>query len=88
MVIMSILGIPDEDEPMMLRLTQEYFGSSDAEPMRGRISYVRIGCRFYYTQEYIDGYTREHSMRRLAAERTTYVSSRRGSTGYPSAAER
>jgi cytochrome P450 len=36
MVIMSILGVPDEDEPMMLRLTQEYFGSNDAELNRGR----------------------------------------------------
>ena len=36
MVIMSILGVPDEDEPMMLRLTQEYFGSNDAELNRAR----------------------------------------------------
>ncbi|HEY1706916.1 MAG TPA: cytochrome P450 [Rhizomicrobium sp.] len=36
MVIMSILGVPDEDEPMMLRLTQEYFGNNDAELNRGR----------------------------------------------------
>jgi len=36
MVIMSILGVPDEDEPMMLRLTQEYFGSNDAELNRGK----------------------------------------------------
>lgn len=36
MVIMSILGVPAEDEPMMLRLTQEYFGNNDAELNRGR----------------------------------------------------
>jgi cytochrome P450 len=36
MVIMSILGVPGEDEPMMLRLTQEYFGSNDAELNRGK----------------------------------------------------
>jgi cytochrome P450 len=36
MVIMSILGVPDEDEPMMLRLTQEYFGNNDAELNRGK----------------------------------------------------
>jgi cytochrome P450 len=35
-VIMSILGVPEEDEPLMLRLTQEYFGNSDAELNRGR----------------------------------------------------
>lgn len=31
MVILSILGVPFEDEPMMLRLTQEYFGNFDDE---------------------------------------------------------
>jgi len=36
MVIMSILGVPDEDEPTMLRLTQEYFGNNDAELNRGK----------------------------------------------------
>lgn len=31
LVVMSILGVPEEDEPMMLRLTQQYFGNNDAE---------------------------------------------------------
>jgi cytochrome P450 len=30
-VIMSILGIPEEDEPRMLKLTQEIFGAEDPE---------------------------------------------------------
>ncbi|MET0987245.1 MAG: cytochrome P450 [Steroidobacteraceae bacterium] len=30
-VIMSILGVPVEDEPTILRLTQQFFGSSDKE---------------------------------------------------------
>ena len=30
-VIMMILGVPPEDEALMLRLTQEHFGSADAE---------------------------------------------------------
>ncbi|MEM8499415.1 MAG: cytochrome P450 [Pseudomonadota bacterium] len=34
-VIMSILGIPEEKEPMMLKLTQELFGSSDPTQSRG-----------------------------------------------------
>ena len=34
LVVMSILGVPPEDEPMMLRLTQQYFGASDAELAR------------------------------------------------------
>lgn len=34
-IIMEILGIPEKDEPMMLRLTQEMFGSQDEEFNRG-----------------------------------------------------
>ncbi len=33
-VIMSILGIPEEDEPLMLKLTQELFGGSDPDIQR------------------------------------------------------
>ena len=33
-VIMSILGVPDEDEPIMLKLTQELFGSADPDTRR------------------------------------------------------
>lgn len=36
LVIMAILGVPDADEPLMLRLTQEYFGNADAELNRAR----------------------------------------------------
>jgi cytochrome P450 len=36
LVIMSILGVPEEDEPMMLRLTQEYFGNKDADLNRDK----------------------------------------------------
>ena len=35
LVVMSILGVPERDEPMMLRLTQQYFGSQDDELKRG-----------------------------------------------------
>jgi cytochrome P450 len=31
LVIMEILGLPQEDEPLMLRLTQELFGATDPE---------------------------------------------------------
>lgn len=34
-VIMSILGVPETDEPLMLRLTQELFGGQDPELRRG-----------------------------------------------------
>ncbi|MCH2656926.1 MAG: cytochrome P450 [Dehalococcoidia bacterium] len=33
-VIMTILGIPEEDEPLMLKLTQELFGSRDPDVVR------------------------------------------------------
>ena len=33
-VIMTILGIPKEDEPLMLKLTQELFGSTDPDTAR------------------------------------------------------
>jgi cytochrome P450 len=34
MVIMSILGAPMEDEPMLLRLTQQFFGNNDPDMAR------------------------------------------------------
>lgn len=34
-VIMTILGVPKEDEQMMLKLTQELFGGNDPEQQRG-----------------------------------------------------
>jgi cytochrome P450 len=33
-VIMSVLGVPEEDEPYMLKLTQELFGSTDPDVQR------------------------------------------------------
>ena len=33
-VIMSILGVPESDEPLMMKLTQELFGSSDPDTQR------------------------------------------------------
>lgn len=33
-VIMSILGVPEEDEPLMLKLTQELFGNADPDNRR------------------------------------------------------
>ncbi len=34
--IMLILGVPEEDEPMMLRLTQQHFGSTDPSVNEGK----------------------------------------------------
>ena len=33
-VIMSIFGVPEDDEPLMLKLTQELFGSTDPDVNR------------------------------------------------------
>lgn len=35
-VIMQILGVPEEDEPLMLKLTQEIFGPQDPDTARAR----------------------------------------------------
>ena len=35
-VIMKILGVPESDEPMMLKLTQEIFGAQDEDLMRDK----------------------------------------------------
>jgi len=37
-VIMTILGVPEEDEPLMLKLTQELFGAADPELGREQAS--------------------------------------------------
>lgn len=37
-VIMSILGVPEEDEPRMLALTQDLFGREDPDRARGGVS--------------------------------------------------
>jgi len=36
LVILAILGVPEADEPFLLRLTREYFGNADAELSRGQ----------------------------------------------------
>jgi hypothetical protein len=35
-VVLAILGVPEADEPFILRLTREYFGNADAELSRGQ----------------------------------------------------
>jgi alpha-terpineol hydroxylase len=36
-VIMTMLGVPEEDEPQMLKLTQEFFGTHDPEEQREEV---------------------------------------------------
>ncbi|HKC50488.1 MAG TPA: cytochrome P450 [Myxococcota bacterium] len=37
-VVMAILGVPEDDEPFVLRLTREFFGSADRELNRGGVA--------------------------------------------------
>jgi cytochrome P450 len=36
LVVLAILGVPEEDAPFILRLTREYFGNADPELSRGQ----------------------------------------------------
>jgi hypothetical protein len=38
LVVMAILGVPEEDEPFVLRLTREYFGNADGDLSRGGVA--------------------------------------------------
>lgn len=42
LVVMAILGLPEEDEPFMLKLTQEMFGASDPEVNRSGNTSISI----------------------------------------------
>ena len=45
-VIMSLLGIPESDFPLILKLTQELFGSADAEFKRGTTNEDQLPALF------------------------------------------
>jgi cytochrome P450 len=65
LVVMSILGVPPEDEPMMLRLTQEYFGNSDDElARRGTMTPEQVQAGLRETVAEVSDY-----FRRITADR-------------------
>ncbi|MEQ9597171.1 cytochrome P450 [Parvibaculum sp.] len=41
-VIMTVLGVPEEDEPIMLKLTQELFGATDPDMKRSEESTITV----------------------------------------------
>ena len=43
-VIMSMLGLPEQDFPRMLKYTQEMFGNDDAELQRGTTKEEQMAC--------------------------------------------
>ena len=53
-VIMSILGVPREDQPLMLRLTQEFFGADDADLSRDG---TETGQPFALLAQFFDYFT-------------------------------
>lgn len=53
-VIMSILGVPREDQPLMLRLTQEFFGADDADLSRDG---TENGQHFDLLEQFFDYFT-------------------------------
>lgn len=68
-VIMSILGVPEADEPKMLQLTQEMFGSRDPEYSRGQevgdsVAIVKDFMRYFWR---IVDQRREHPTSDLAS---------------------
>jgi cytochrome P450 len=68
-VIMSLLGIPEGDFPRMLKLTQELFGSDDAEFKRGTSNEDQLPALLDMFQ-YFNGVTasrREHPTEDLAS---------------------
>jgi cytochrome P450 len=57
-VIMMVLGIPSEEEPIMLRLTQQLFGSTDPELQRSRGAFNYFETVAEYN-EYFSALTRD-----------------------------
>jgi len=55
--IMMVLGVPPEDEPLMLELTQAFFGSTDPETGGGGADSMREAFRRF--SEYFEGITQE-----------------------------
>ena len=69
-VIMSILGVPREDQPLMLRLTQEFFGADDADLSGdGGRDGAEAGQRFDLLGQFFDYFTAMAADRRKVAAR-------------------
>ncbi|MFA7586081.1 MAG: cytochrome P450 [Novosphingobium sp.] len=75
-VIMSLFGVPREDEPMMLRLTQEYFGTGDANQRRkvDQEDAAAAGRAWHATLQDLYGYFNNLSAQRRAEPRDDLLS--------------
>jgi cytochrome P450 len=66
-VIMSILGVPREDQPLMLRLTQQFFGADDADlGGAGAHDGANTGQHFDLLGQFFDYFTAMAADRRKA----------------------
>lgn len=65
-VVMAILGVPEEDEPFVLRLTREFFGSADQDLNRGGVARTPVEAAAS-TREVVEEATAY--FRRLSEER-------------------
>ncbi|MGX4691611.1 cytochrome P450 [Streptomyces sp. JNUCC 63] len=66
-VIMTLLGVPEEDEPLMLKLTQEFFGASDEElNARGNADPETAAAAFMESAMAFNSYFNELSAKRRA----------------------
>jgi cytochrome P450 len=66
-VIMSILGLPEDDYPRMLKLTQEMFGSNDAELGREQSDLAAVLLDFFNYFQGITTSRRSHPTGDLAS---------------------
>ncbi|NKQ54293.1 cytochrome P450 [Amycolatopsis sp. K13G38] len=74
-VIMTLLGVPEKDEPLMLRLTQEFFGAQDDERGAGAAENPEeVGKAFIEAAMSIFGYFSELNADRRACPRNDLVS--------------
>jgi hypothetical protein len=75
LVVMSVLGVPPEDEPMMLRLTQQYFGNNDAElARRGTMTPEEVASGLMETIAEVSDYFRAITADRRRAPRDDLAS--------------
>src|SRR3546814_7355138 len=75
---MDILGVPAEDEPRMLMLTQQLFGSTDPELNRGREaikSTEQAIAMLHYVIADFESYFRELTADRRSEEHTSELQS-------------
>ncbi|WP_028937927.1 cytochrome P450 [Pseudonocardia spinosispora] len=67
-VIMTLFGLPPEDEPKVMKLTQEFFGTNDPEEQRAEVAMTPDAAARMWTAAVADfnAYFHQHTMDRRA----------------------